>query len=651
MVFSQEKTFTECETRYVEPLNIYNERTHGDVQALRFHHANQPTGTYAMHENVNGEPDTCMSIHAVPAKQNNSSPISIGQDLWSQLKRVQMPVFYGDKRKATFLACIDAAPVTAEYKLLQLRQYVAGAALYAIDSLGHSAHAYEAAKDRLERMFGGKRRQVLIYFEDLGNFPQICDGNAKDLEQFADLLDSAVISLHEAGKHAELGDGFLYITLQRKLPQSMLASYHRWVYENNISESVITLKTWVVQESEFQTIANETIHGFACPSAAIQTKRHISNYDESRTFFGETGAIQSLQKQILCRLCGANHCIWQCQKYIQKSVPERWNFAKQFRLCYRCLVEGHLGKLCPKSRQCGLNGCQKLHHRLLHKTDNLCMGDLSQTKTIIAANTELKECSLDPATLIGDAFTFGMKGKGKTKQTQKAMTYATYSFETTWDKSNSKKKSKHLDSSKSKNRSTSWDSSKSNRIPKSCDSSKSKKISKYTDSSKYKNIVKYTDSSKLSKSWDSLKSKKISKSWYSSKSKKIFEYWDISKSKKRYKFWDSSKSKKNKFWDSSKSKKRYKFWDRSKSKKSPKSWENVKSKKISKFRKRSKFKKKFYLGKRSSAIIRSKFRTRSRFQKQLSLREDVHVRFGELQVGQGKLTRAVRKLCSLHLEL
>ena len=222
-----------------------------------------------------------------------------------------MPVFYGDKRlyqswKAAFLACIDAAPVTAESKLLQLRQYLAGEALYAIDNLGYSAQAYEAAKEGLERKFGGKRRQVLIYFEDIANFPQIRDGNAKYLEQFAYLLDSAVISLHEAGKHNELGDGFLYITLQRKLPQSMLSSYHRWVYENIISESVITLKTWVVQESEFQTIANETIHGLICPSVDIQTKRHTS-YDEPRTFFGEARVIRSIQKQILCSLCGANH--------------------------------------------------------------------------------------------------------------------------------------------------------------------------------------------------------------------------------------------------------------------------------------------------------------------------------------------------------
>lgn len=51
---------------------------------------------------------------------------SFGQDLWRQLKRVQIPVFSGDKRtyqswKAAFLACIDSAPATGEYKLLQLR--------------------------------------------------------------------------------------------------------------------------------------------------------------------------------------------------------------------------------------------------------------------------------------------------------------------------------------------------------------------------------------------------------------------------------------------------------------------------------------------------------------------------------------------------
>ena len=87
------------------------------------------------------------------------------------MKRVQIPTFTGDKRKykswrAAFLACIDSAPATGEYKLLQLRQYLSGEALKVIDSLGHSAAAYEATKDRLERKFGSKRRQIALYLEE-----------------------------------------------------------------------------------------------------------------------------------------------------------------------------------------------------------------------------------------------------------------------------------------------------------------------------------------------------------------------------------------------------------------------------------------------------------------------------------------------------
>jgi len=83
--------------------------------------------------------------------QSQSNSTLIRQDLWKQLKRVSVPTFSGNKMyqnwKAAFTACIDQAPATAEYKLLQLKQCLAGEALKAIENLGHSAAAYEAAKE------------------------------------------------------------------------------------------------------------------------------------------------------------------------------------------------------------------------------------------------------------------------------------------------------------------------------------------------------------------------------------------------------------------------------------------------------------------------------------------------------------------------
>ena len=92
-----------------------------------------------------------------------------------------------------------------------------------IDNLGHSATAYEASKEHLEWKFGGKRRQIALYVEKLQQFRQIKPGNAKDIEEFANLLDIVIINLQEAGHHYELRDGSLYNKLQHKIPETMLA--------------------------------------------------------------------------------------------------------------------------------------------------------------------------------------------------------------------------------------------------------------------------------------------------------------------------------------------------------------------------------------------------------------------------------------------
>ena len=238
--------------------------------------------------------------------------------MWTQLKPVQIPTFSGDKRsypswKAAFMACVNRTSVTQENKMLQLRQYVSGEAFIAIENLGYSPAAYEAAKDRLEGKYGGKRRQKASFMEDLEQFQQIPSGNAEELERFADVLDITIINLRETGEHQDLNDGYLYIQLQRKLPQSLLARYHRWLFENNVPESVVALQTWVLQESQFQTIASETINGLTGHTSTSNTHltQSTPNVVGERTFFIRTGASAPQQKQP-CQACKEQHRIWQC---------------------------------------------------------------------------------------------------------------------------------------------------------------------------------------------------------------------------------------------------------------------------------------------------------------------------------------------------
>ena len=229
--------------------------------------------------------------------------------------------------------------------------------------------------------------------EDLENFKQVRTGHAKDLEKFADLLEIALINLKEAGQDHELGDGSLYTKLQRKLSETMLARYHRWVFENNVTESVIALRQWVVQEAEFQTIASETMYGLTGKGDNQQTTDSIPTNRTPRTFFGESINDRESEK-MTCQACGGYHMIWRCRTFNKKTPSERWDIARRAKLCYRCLDVGHYGKMCPNSQICGDNGCQENHHRLLHRLDRV-MGptardtnDRTEPKQVTASHIE-----------------------------------------------------------------------------------------------------------------------------------------------------------------------------------------------------------------------------------------------------------------------
>ena len=107
-----------------------------------------------------------------------------------------------------------------------------------------------------------------------------------------------MLNLKEAGQEYELGHSLLYIKLQRKLPEAMLARYHCWIFENSKEESVTALRTWILQEAEFQTIASETMRRLTGKLINTSSSRP-ARYGNQQTFFGETRS--SHRQKWLCQ--------------------------------------------------------------------------------------------------------------------------------------------------------------------------------------------------------------------------------------------------------------------------------------------------------------------------------------------------------------
>ena len=78
--------------------------------------------------------------------------------------------------------------------------------------------------------------------------------------------------------------------------------------------------------------------------------------------------IQARPTQKTCECCRGEHFLNECSEFPNKSVEERYAFAKDAHLCFMCLKSNHVLKNCRSRRSCGLRGCSGRHHPLLHRS-------------------------------------------------------------------------------------------------------------------------------------------------------------------------------------------------------------------------------------------------------------------------------------------
>ena len=279
-----------------------------------------------------------------------------------KLKKITLPSFSGNKKeyqawKAAFAEFVDKTENSPEYKLLQLKELLQGEAAQITSGLGYSKEAYECAMARLERKFGGSRREKTLLLEEVSAFAPVRENCPGDLDKFADLLENLVLNFQARDRSAELGTGMLYITLQQKLPLSILTQYQRWIVEGNREESTLALKQYVMQEAQFQINALETSKGI------------------SQKFTSNVSMCQSLK----CAICSGSHHIESCREFLKLKLSARKNLVFKMKLCFKCLSQEHQASNCKNSHVSGKHkALQGETHENHQGVNNNC---LSKTNT------------------------------------------------------------------------------------------------------------------------------------------------------------------------------------------------------------------------------------------------------------------------------
>ena len=83
----------------------------------------------------------------------------------------------------------------------------------------------------------------------------------------------------------------------------------------------------------------------------------------------ETGQVMTVQRQRLpCWKCeSCDHNLPNCEQFKKMKEQERFDMVISMFPCFNCLKgKQHRGVECYESSNCGVNGCTKIHHRIIH---------------------------------------------------------------------------------------------------------------------------------------------------------------------------------------------------------------------------------------------------------------------------------------------
>jgi hypothetical protein len=129
--------------------------------------------------NLHAPPASWLPIHQ-PIDPYNSSPVRETTPINGtiKLKGVDLPNFSGENkadyetRKASFMSIIDEAEIPASENMLRLQSSLSGKVLMMVKDLGYSLNAYEQAKSKLEKKYGGERRLMIKHLTALRDMPR-----------------------------------------------------------------------------------------------------------------------------------------------------------------------------------------------------------------------------------------------------------------------------------------------------------------------------------------------------------------------------------------------------------------------------------------------------------------------------------------------
>lgn len=286
-----------------------------------------------------------------------------------------LPSFSGDAFewlhfKETFDLTSELGGYSDHENVARLFSALRGEARDSVSTMLATNQNARSIMNTLELHYGNKKLLAHRIVSEIKNLPEIESGKIK-MTLFASKLKGAVGALRSCNLIGYLYSPELIKCVGSKLPSALKYAYNSYATKNDSSDKtdLEKLTDFLYCEAERSVksgIFDEEVE--VAPRKVHVTERRQQPLARPARVYTtahcDARERTSDPRADLCVICNRNnHMPANCASFARESLERRWFLVNKFRLCYKCLNQGHTKAEC-RGRNCAQ--CTRPHHALLH---------------------------------------------------------------------------------------------------------------------------------------------------------------------------------------------------------------------------------------------------------------------------------------------
>ncbi|XP_072946158.1 uncharacterized protein [Epargyreus clarus] len=245
----------------------------------------------------------------------------------------------------------DTAPLFTDVQnMSRLRRSIKGTAREAIKSLLYSECPPEEVIEALRRRFGRPEALILKELEKVKNLPRINE-NARDICVFASRVNNTVATIRGLRRTQYLHSPEMVRIIVSKMPAVLQYRWYDFAADTEDQDpDLVHLMKFLNREAD------------RCGPYATQETTQQPRQPPKRQFTNTTS--EQIEEKKTCPHCQYEHHLFECRKFLQLPMKERWDVATKSKMCFKCLQGRHRKETC---RRPPCKTCKRWHHFVLHE--------------------------------------------------------------------------------------------------------------------------------------------------------------------------------------------------------------------------------------------------------------------------------------------